>query len=266
MADLIKNRTETPRQHSILASFLLHLVPGILILAGIFLFSQPFVVSRFRVDTRLAPLFGYLLAILFVLIPVQLGILLYVGTKLSGRFSLKGAIGYLNRSSLKQYLILIPLLLVINVVLFVVVAPIIQPFIVGTLFSWYPQEYNFQVLMQGVMQDPASISGYRLIRVLALAYLLLSCLLGPFVEELYFRGYLLPRMQKYAKKWAPLINTVLFSVYHLFSPWENFIRIVGTFPVIYTVWRRKDIRFSIATHVTLNSVGGIVVLLAVLRW
>jgi len=71
MADLIKNRTETPRQHSILASFLLHLVPGILILAGIFLFSQPFVVSRFRVDTRLAPLFGYLLAILFVLIPVQ---------------------------------------------------------------------------------------------------------------------------------------------------------------------------------------------------
>jgi membrane protease YdiL (CAAX protease family) len=265
MTQPINTPTEAPRQHSIYASLLLHSVPGIITLAGIFLFSQQFVVSRFGVDQRLAPLFGYLLAILVGIVFLQSGTLLYVGTRLNGRFSLHGVIGYLNRSSLKHYLLLLPILFVINIVLFVFVAPLIQPFIVRTLFSWYPQEYNLQVLMQAVLENPASISGYRGIQILAVLYFLLSCLLGPFVEELYFRGYLLPRMQGYAGRWAPLINTVLFSAYHFFSPWENLIRIVGLFPVIYTVWRRKDIRFSIVTHVALNSVGGIVVLLAVLR-
>ena len=30
-------------------------------------------------------------------------------------------------------------------------------------------------------------------------------ILGPFVEDLYFRGYLIPRMGSF-RRWAPLIN------------------------------------------------------------
>jgi hypothetical protein len=135
---------------------------------------------------------------------------------------------------------------------------------IDALFSWYPKEYNFQLLMQVVMENPSSIAGYRGIYFLAGLYILLSCILGPLVEELYFRGHLLPRMQKYAKRWAPFINTVLFSVYHFFSPWENLIRIVGFYPVIYLVWRKKDIRFGIFTHIVLNSIGGFILLVVLL--
>ena len=55
-----------------------------------------------------------------------------------------------------------------------------------------------------------------------------------FVEELYFRGYLLPRIA-HTKGWAPLISTVLFSLQHLFSPWQNLGRILAFLPIAYTV-------------------------------
>ena len=44
------------------------------------------------------------------------------------------------------------------------------------------------------------------------------------VEKMYFRGYLLPRISRLGA-WAPLVNTVLFSPYHLFTPWLNVGRI-----------------------------------------
>jgi len=81
------------------------------------------------------------------------------------------------------------------------------------------------------------------------------------VEELYFRGYLLPRMEEHVKGYAPLLNTILFSVYHFFSPWENPIRILATLPIIYLVWYKRDIRFLMITHLLVNAVGGVYVLL-----
>ena len=46
---------------------------------------------------------------------------------------------------------------------------------------------------------------------------LLNGFFGPFVEELYFRGYLLPRIPS-SKRWAPLINVpVVLAVSLLFA-------------------------------------------------
>jgi hypothetical protein len=43
--------------------------------------------------------------------------------------------------------------------------------------------------------------------------LLINVILGPVTEELYLRGYLLPRLYRFGI-WAPLINISLFSLYH----------------------------------------------------
>jgi membrane protease YdiL (CAAX protease family) len=94
---------------------------------------------------------------------------------------------------------------------------------------------------------------------------LLGCLLGPFVEELYFRAYLLPRMRNISGNWAPLLNTVLFSLYHFFSPWENLIRVLAITPMTYIVWNNRNIRFGIITHLTLNTLGGIMMLFMILK-
>jgi CAAX protease family protein len=78
----------------------------------------------------------------------------------------------------------------------------------------------------------------------------------PWVEELYVRGSLLPRMQRLGP-WAPLVNTALFSLYHVWLPWEFFGRLAALLPAVYIVWWNRDIRVSIWVHILLNSTGSV---------
>ena len=93
--------------------------------------------------------------------------------------------------------------------------------------------------------------------------MIVGCFAGPFVEELYFRGFLLPGMERYAKSWAWVLNVVLFSLYHFFSPWENPGRIIALLPLVFWVWRTRNIRFSIFTHILLNTGGAVMMLIAI---
>jgi hypothetical protein len=54
-------------------------------------------------------------------------------------------------------------------------------------------------------------------------------LVGPITEELYFRGFLLPRIDRYGI-WAPVLNTFLFSIYHVWTPWRWPQIAVGSYP------------------------------------
>jgi uncharacterized protein len=241
-------------QHTPIKSVLLHLLPGIIILVMILVFSHPIFTKILGIDERLSPVLGFLLSILFGLLPVQIGILLIASKNETGKYSIRRIIKYLEKSRVKDYLIFVPALILYFLILFVVIAPLIQPYIIETFFSWWPEKYNFQLLLQ----NPSTLSGYTGIKILLLVYILLSCISGPFVEELYFRGYLLPRMEKFAGKWAPLINTILFSIYHFYSPWENLIRIAVSYPLIYLVWKRRDIRFGMLVHIIVNTLGGLI--------
>ena len=252
-------QTSDVEQHSVARSVLLHLVPGLVYLGAIFLLSQPAFYGTFGVAPELRALFGYITASLFVMVPLLLGWLLYEGKKRNGSPSLDGIIRYTQKSPIWQYLVLVPVFIAFNFALFMFVAPLIQPFIVDTFFSWWPPEFNFQ----NAMQDPAQFSSYSGVQALAILYALTLGFLIPLLEELYFRGYLLPRMAGYARKWTPLLNVVLFSIYHFYSPWENPIRIVALLPQFYVVWWKKDIRFGIWTHVLLNMIGGVMILVAV---
>ena len=77
---------------------------------------------------------------------------------------------------------------------------------------------------------------------------------GPMVEELYFRGYLLPRISR-LKGWAPLLNVFLFSVYHFFTPWRNLERILALLPGIYIIQWKKNIYLGMIPHCLLNATG-----------
>ena len=190
---------------------------------------------------------------LFCLIPVQFGILLFVGKKQNKSFTFKGVVGNTEKSPTKQYFLYIPIYILFAFILFFVLAPPINDFFIEKLFWWYPQEYNFQ----DQMQDPASMKDYKVFLVLFILYIFLSCIAAPIVEEIYFRGYLLPRMEEKMGKCAPYVNTILFSIYHFFSPWENLIRIVVLIPLVYLIWRKKNIRFGIFAHVLINCSGAV---------
>jgi hypothetical protein len=242
-------------RHSIRFLIILHLFPGILLLLGIIAFSQPFVYNIFGIDPKLGPLFGYITAT--PLIVIELGWLFYEGRQQNRNYSLKGIINYTEQSPLWYYIVAGSLLLIYTIIMFVLIAPIIQPFIVDTFFPWWPQEYNFQ----NALHDPMQLKGYTGSQLLSILYFIFPATTLAVVEELYFHGYLLPQLDHHIKQYAPLVNTVLFSIYHFFSPWENPIRIIAILPVAYLVWCKKDIRFAILTHVIANFLGGIVILL-----
>ncbi len=104
-----------------------------------------------------------------------------------------------------------------------------QPIWFSGIFSWVP--YWF------IVDRYAANSGNLLFLTIILNFIFRGLLL-PFTEEIYFRGFLLPRMNKLGE-FAPLVSASLFSVYHLFAPWENISRMIAVLPFIYISYRKK---------------------------
>ncbi|MFX1336646.1 MAG: type II CAAX prenyl endopeptidase Rce1 family protein [Promethearchaeota archaeon] len=251
------NDTVSTYQYSLGFLIMLHLLPGVLLFIGLILFSQPVVVKFFGIDPNLGPVFGYLAATTLILVEVLW--LVKEKRKLEKIEPHEKLIRYTEKSPIWQYIVVIPILIAFTLIMYLVVAPLVQPFIIDTFFSWYPQEYNFQV----IIHDPTVLSNlktYAGAQLLAIMNFILPATTLTIVEEFYFRGYLLPRMEEHVKGYAPLLNVILFSVYHFFSPWENPVRILALLPVVYLVWYKRDIRFLLITHLVANAVGGIYVL------
>ncbi|MFX0051185.1 MAG: lysostaphin resistance A-like protein [Candidatus Hermodarchaeota archaeon] len=245
-------------QYSLEFLLVLHLLPGVLLFIGMILFSQPEVASFFGVDPKLGPVFGYLAASTLLLVEVLW--LVREKRKSERRELQERIIRYTEKSPIWQYIVVIPILVAFMLIMYLGVAPLVQPFIIDTFFSWYPQEYNFQVILhdQSVLSNLKTYEGAQLLAIINFIFPATTLTI---VEELYFRGYLLPRMEEHVKGYAPLLNTILFSVYHFFSPWENPIRILATLPIVYLVWYKRDVRFLMITHLLANAVGGVYVLL-----
>lgn len=229
----------------------LHLLPGIFIVLFYVLVSPLF--ARANV-----PLVAVLyLAILVVLVPLELGFLLYLGKRRNGRFSLEGVV--LNRevTPLSQYLWLVPVLVILGVLAFLVIGVPLDRMVTQRLLFWLPDLFQPTALAV----TPTALAGYPRAVLLAgwAGALLLNGIGGPLVEEYYFRGYLMPRMPALGR-WAPLVNVVLFSLYHFFSPWQNVSRVLALVPLVYVVWWKQDIRISILTHCTIN-IGSMLMLL-----
>ena len=78
------------------------------------------------------------------------------------------------------------------------------------------------------------------------------------MEELYFRGYLLPRMDRLGR-WAPLVNVTLFSLYHFWSPWQVMARVLAIGPTVYAVRWTQNVYLGMVVHCTLNTIGVLLV-------
>ncbi|MBE0688100.1 MAG: CPBP family intramembrane metalloprotease, partial [Anaerolineaceae bacterium] len=221
------------KQHSLLESIIYHLLPGILI--GIFYF----LVRRPIENLGYPSVMSLILAIIFILIPYELGFLIYQGKKMNGTYSLKGTISYTNPISGWQLVLWVLIVFVLTGVIFTFLKPL-ELFFQSKLFFWIPQ------------LNPGLDGNYSK-QILIFTYVMFFffvALLGPFVEELYFRGYLLPRMKG---KFGPLLHSFLFAAYHIFTPWMILTRTIGLLPLIYTV-KRKNIYVGIIVHILLNTI------------
>lgn len=220
----------------------LHLIPGALITVFFFL-TAPAIV-----DAGYPPLMSLFLAILLVLIPFELGFLAYQGKKLNGRYSLDGVVLFRERIPSWQCVCLVAALVVWSGLAFGLLRAM-DNFCAQSMGDWLPS----WSLPEKLIGNPGQYSKSAFASTMFLGFLL-NGLAGPFVEELYFRGYLLPRIPASAQ-WAPLINVLLFSLYHFFSPWQNITRIIAFTPLVYVVAWKRNIHIGMWSHCLMNTLG-----------
>lgn len=231
--------TNTVPKHTALQTVLLHLAPGILFAPVNFLL-MPWV-TQYGFPNDLACDITTLCAT----VPVLFGILFYAARRETGAYHITALIPYLQKSRLKDYLVFIPILAVWAVLVSILLTPF-EEHVRDTLFSFLPAQFMLD------KYDPAAFSRGKLIFA-SLTGLIFNGVVAPVTEELYFRGYLLARIHLSPMK-AVLANTVLFSLYHVFTPWYFLSRVLMMIPLYYWVMKKKNIRFSIAAHMIANCI------------
>jgi membrane protease YdiL (CAAX protease family) len=237
-------------QHSLFKSFLLHVLPGALTTA-VFLVLKPLLDG-----SGCPPLLAFLLAVLLVDLPILLGVMLVEGKKLNGRYSLEGVVLYREKVSWKTFALVFVGAFVVVYTLMMLVAPL-SALLTESVFSWLP-DWMF-------LEEQTQYQAYAKSALLATfaLQLVLTGVALPWVEELYFRGYLLPRLSRYGK-WAPLLGGLFFGLYHV---WQLF-----GFPTVfllgaalgYVVWWKRDVRIPIGLHVFANALMRVMMLVGAL--
>lgn len=227
------------KQLSKTQAVLYHLYPGIIILIS-FVVVTPLLVSH-----HYPPQLGILASIILVAIPLFLSHLTWAKRKESRKHFWQ-LNGYQNKLPTGK-LILYSVALVLFMFLVWGITQPIDKIISDQLLSWLPGWFTIQ-----------DFSGYsrEIILTTLVINLIVNGFLAPFVEEFYFRGYLLPRMAAWGK-WAFVLNAVLFSFYHFWQPNVYITLILALTPMIWLVWKTKDLRLAILTHCLLNIVGAL---------
>lgn len=236
---LAANESESVPQHSFLKSVALHLLPAVFVFA-FYILAAPFVI-RLGFPPGLALLLGFL----FIGTPIELGYLLYLGKKRNGTFSLRGIVLYREPMPIWQYFVFFLLLLAFGVLF--LISPV-TAFLAENVFWWLP---NFLLPDGSSSYPPFAPTAILITLILGFFF---DGIVNPIIEELYFRGYLLPHIARFG--WiAPLMNAFLFSLQHYWQPYNFPLIFIIQLAIVYVVWRKRNIYISMLAHCAGNSIG-----------
>jgi uncharacterized protein len=236
-------RPQTPEQHRLWWSVLLHLLPG----AALTVFIVT-VAPAVR-SAGLPIVFALFAGIGLVIVPIELGILFAHAKRTTGSFSLRSTVVYRERIPTRRLVAVTIGLFAWFTAWLVLATAVLDEWIAERFFAWIPD-----AILQFSMVDQAGESApTSALVVLVVVAFVFNGVVGPVTEELYFRGFLLPRIDRYGR-WAPVLNTVLFSLYHFWTPWQNLTRIIGFLPLSWLAWREHSTQVAMAAHVTINLV------------
>ena len=231
---------KTLEQHCISKSIFLHLFPGLL---SVIFYS---LTAPIAVTYGFPSMFAFILAMICTSLPFELGYLLYQGEQINGEMSLKGLFDFEGKLSLDEYLVLVPTLVIWGAVCLGFIGLVIDPIIISKLFSFLPEWFN----VNDIIYNAPKYSTTTLIVTFILCFIVLG-IIAPLIEELYFRGYLLPRISEYESS-SPFISALLSCIYHFHTPWQLFSNLLFYFPMTHLVWKRNDLKLALYVRVILG--------------
>jgi membrane protease YdiL (CAAX protease family) len=219
----------------------LHLLPGLAF--GAFILAAVPVLDNYDID----PLFALFGGIALVPVPIELGYLAVQAHRTTGSWSPLAAVAYRKRNALGAELRQAMILAGWFIALLVVSIAVLDRLIAEHVFGWVPH----QILQFASMEGEVPV-GLQLAAVIVIAFVC-NGFLGPITEEMYFRGHLLPRLERLGNK-APVLNTALFALYHVWSPWRWPVIFLGFLPTAVRVRRTQSVRLGVFVHLLINNV------------
>ena len=228
-------------QHPLWLSILLHLFPGVAM--GTFILVTVPLLEGWGVD----PLFALFGGIALVAVPVELSYLAIYARRTTGRWAPLDAVALREKLPGRTLARLGLLLAGWFVVVLVAWMAGLDTWLANHAFGWLPEDIRQFATLEGDAPQGAALV---LLIAIAVAF---NGVAGPVVEEMYFRGHLMPRLERYGKA-APVISTTLFALYHVWTPWRWPAIVVGFTPIAWQARKRRSIYVSMTAHLIINNV------------
>ena len=190
----------------------------------------------------------FCLIALFIMVPTELGFILYDSKREYGRYSLKSAFDGQEKLPLWQIVLYAAVFFGIAGLASALIQPVELQLLGGVrnhLLSLLPAGFDWND-MDYLKSFPRGMLVFTCV-----FYGIFNVLIGPITEELFFRGYLTSHYEK-QNIGAPILIAVLFSLYHFWLPFNNVFRIVLFVPLAVVVYKKKNICISILFHCLCN--------------
>jgi len=182
---------------------------------------------------------------------------LLAGERRNGRWSLDGVLFNCEVWPVSRYLSVVPVLVVLFLLGFGAGYPLDHLW-KRAFFSWLPGWFT-----QSLTDYAPMYSRGMLIGVFA-AWLLFEAILIIPIEEMYFRGFLLPRLWKFGG-WSVWINCLLFSTYHVWQMHGLPSIFLGSLPIVTAVWMGKNYRVGMWARIAVSVLAFIFSVLGVMH-
>lgn len=214
-----------------------------------------------RVCTAIPNLLLFCILGTFILLPFELGVILYASKKENGKASLKTAFVGQEKMAFWKTFLWAFLFFGVAGLMSTLVAPLEAKLfegVRGSVLSMLPTGFDW--------------TNFEYVKTFSKPVLILTCVyygvfnafVAPVTEELFFRGYLTSHFKK--QGWiAPVLVSVLFSLYHFWLPFNNIFRILTFLPVYYAAYKKKNIYIGIGFHCMCNTLSVVNFALAVLK-
>ncbi|MEG0692750.1 MAG: CPBP family intramembrane glutamic endopeptidase [Oscillospiraceae bacterium] len=202
-------------------------------------------------QTAIPSLLLFFLLAIILLFSFEIGVVLKASKKAYGKYSLKSAFNNYEKMSAWKVFMYGSLLFAFAGIMSITVAPLENSLFAplsNKLTQIMPKYFNWNNI-EYLKQYPKAI-----LLVTCVGYSICNVIIGPIIEELFFRGYLTSKLSRLGN-FAPLIITVLFSLYHFWLPFNNLFRICAFFPAAWLAWKKKNIYIAIAFHCLCNLIS-----------
>ena len=166
----------------------------------------------------------------------ELGFMLYLGKKLTGKLTFKKAVLYREPIPWWWYIAGFVIFLAWGFGAMALLTPV----------GDYLRETIFAGMTPSTAPIDASLYSQAVLVVMAIGTLIAKPL-AAVVEELYFRGTLMPRMERLGM-WAPVLSVVFWACTHVGQPGDIPGLILAWLPMAFFTMRKKNVYMITLIH------------------